>query len=99
MAAPTPEEQKAWLTTNVAADLTYIWEAMGVTLERQYDLGQNYRSVALFAALAGTKQEARAALGRDLGIARQQMQGRGPHWPAWWQPGSRRWIPQRKSEA
>jgi hypothetical protein len=68
MAAPTPEEQRAWLTTNVAADLTYIWEAMGVTLERQYDLGQNYRSVALFAALADTKQEARTALGRDLGI-------------------------------
>ena len=68
MAAPTPAEQREWLTTNVAADLTYIWEAMGVTLERQYDLGQNYRSVALFAALADTKQEARTALARDLGI-------------------------------
>lgn len=68
MAAPTPEEQRAWLAQNVDADLTYIWEAMGVTLERQYDLGQNYRSVALFAAMADTKQEARTALGRDLGI-------------------------------
>ena len=68
MAAPTPEEQRAWLTQNVAADLTYIWEAMGVTLDRQYDLGQNYRNVSLFAALADTKAEARAALGRDLGI-------------------------------
>ena len=56
--AMTPEEQKTWLTTHVAADLTYIWEAMGVTLERQYELGQNYNSVALFAALADTKQEA-----------------------------------------
>ena len=64
----TPEEQKTWLTTHVAADLTYIWEVMGVTLERQYELGQNYNSVALFAALADTKQEARTALGRDLGI-------------------------------
>lgn len=68
MAAPTPEEQKEWLTQNVAADLMYIWEAMGVTLDRQYDLGQNYRNIALFAALADTKQEARTALARDLGI-------------------------------
>ena len=68
MAAPTPEEQKAWLTSNVAADLTYIWEAMGVTLDRQYELGQNYHNVSLFAALADSKQEARTALARDLGI-------------------------------
>ena len=68
MAAPTPEEQRLWLSQNVAADLTYIWEAMGITLDRQYELGQNYRNVALFAALADTKQEARAALARDLGI-------------------------------
>ena len=68
MAAPTPEEQRLWLSQNVAADLTYIWEAMGITLDRQYELGQNYRNVALFAALADTKQEARTALARDLGI-------------------------------
>ena len=70
MAVPvlTAEEQRAWLSANVAADLTYIWEAMGVTLERQYDLGQNYPSVSLFAALADTKADARTALGRDLGI-------------------------------
>ena len=52
----------------MASDLTYIWEAMGVTLDRQYDLGQNYNSVSLFAALADTRQEARTALSRDLGI-------------------------------
>ena len=68
MAAPTPEEQRAWLAANVASDLTYIWEAMRVSLERQFDLGQNYNSVALFAAIADSKQEARTALGRDLGI-------------------------------
>ena len=70
MAAPVPtaEEKRAWLSDNVAADLTYIWEAMGVTLDRQYDLGQNYQSVSLFAALADTKADARTALGRDLGI-------------------------------
>ena len=68
MAAPTPEEQRAWLAANVASDLTYIREAMGVSLERQFDLGQNYNSVALFAAIADSKQEARTALGRDLGI-------------------------------
>ena len=68
MAAPTPEEQRAWLAANVASDLTYIWEAMGVSLERQFELGQNYNSVALFAAIADSKQEARTALGRDLGI-------------------------------
>ena len=41
---------------------------MGVTLDRQHALGQNYSNVALFAALADSKQEARTALGRDLGI-------------------------------
>ena len=66
--ALTPEQQRTWLTQNVAADLTYIWDVMGVTLERQYDLGQNYTNVSLFAALADSKQEARTALGRDLGI-------------------------------
>ena len=70
MAVPvvTPEEQRAWLSQNVASDLTYIWEAMGVTLDRQYDLGQNYNSVSLFAALADTRQDARTALSKDLGI-------------------------------
>ena len=66
--ALTPEQQRTWLTQNVAADLTYIWDVMGMTLERQYDLGQNYTNVSLFAALADSKQEARTALGRDLGI-------------------------------
>ena len=56
------------MAANVASDLTYIWEAMRVSLERQFDLGQNYNSVALFAAIADSKQEARTALGRDLGI-------------------------------
>ena len=70
MAVPvlTPEEQRAWLQASVAADLTYIWRVMGVNLDCQYDLGQNYKNVALFAALADTRQEARTALGRDLGI-------------------------------
>ena len=70
MAVPVvaPEEQRTWLSQNVASDLTYMWEAMGVTLDRQYDLGQNYNSVSLFAALADTRQEARTALSRDLGI-------------------------------
>eukprot|EP00435_Cladocopium_sp_Y103_P007668 s5210_g2.t1 len=70
MAAPalTPEQQKAWLQENVNADLTYIFEQMGVSLERQYELGQHYKSVMLFAALADNRGEARTALARDLGI-------------------------------
>eukprot|EP00435_Cladocopium_sp_Y103_P032652 s3838_g8.t1 len=70
MAVPalTPEQQKAWLQEHVNADLTYIFEQMGVPLERQYDLGQHYKSVMLFAALADNRGEARTALARDLGI-------------------------------
>ena len=62
------EQRREWLQTNVAADLTYIWEQMGVTLDHQYELGQNYTNVALFGALADTGADARTALGRDLGI-------------------------------
>eukprot|EP00435_Cladocopium_sp_Y103_P052283 s2541_g16.t1 len=70
MAAPalTPEQQKAWLQEHVNADLTYIFEQMGVPLDRQYDLGQHYKSVMLFAVLADNRGEARTALARDLGI-------------------------------
>ena len=62
------EQRREWVQTNVAADLTYIWEQMGVTLDHQYELGQNYANVALFGALADTRADARTALGRDLGI-------------------------------
>ena len=75
------EQRREWVQTNVAADLTYIWEQMGVTLDHQYELGQNYTNVALFGALADTRADARTALGRDLGIDPAANPANRARWP------------------
>ena len=64
--ALTDADRQEYLALNVSADLTYIWESLGVSLERQYTLGQHYVDVRRFAALADTRAEARAALRADL---------------------------------
>eukprot|EP00435_Cladocopium_sp_Y103_P048825 s2527_g14.t1 len=70
MAVPPLDDaqRRTWLQSNVDADLLYVLDQMGVALERQHDLCQHYKSIALFAAIADTRAEARTALARDLQI-------------------------------
>lgn len=60
--------RRAFLHREVDSDLVYIWEDSGVTLASQYQLGQEYRTIRKFAALADSKADARAAFTADLGI-------------------------------
>ena len=60
--------RRAFLHQEVDADLVYIWEDSGVSLEHQYLLGQEYKTIRKFAALADTKAEARGAFTADLAI-------------------------------
>ena len=60
--------RRLFLHREVDSDLVYIWEDAGVSLAHQHDLGQAYRTVRKFAALADSKAEARAAFSADLGL-------------------------------
>ena len=60
--------RRAFLHQEVDSDLVYIWEDAGVSLEHQYNLGQEYKTIRKFAALADTKVEARGAFTADLGV-------------------------------
>ena len=60
--------RRAFLHREVDSDLVYIWEDSGISLAHQYELGQGYRTVRKFAALADGKAEARAAFAANLGL-------------------------------
>ena len=61
--------RRAYVAQHVSADLIYVWEEMGLSLLRQRELAERYRSVALFSSIADTRADARAALtaGGDRG--------------------------------
>lgn len=60
--------RRLFLHREVDSDLVYIWDDAGVTLAHQYEIGQAYRTVRKFSALADGKAEARAAFAADLGL-------------------------------
>ena len=64
----TDAEKRQYLATQVSADLTYILEEVKLPLDVQYNLGQTYTTIALFAAIADTKPNARDAFRQDLAI-------------------------------
>lgn len=68
MAVVDDAARRLFLHRDVDSDLVYIWEDSGVSLAHQYELGQLYRTVRKFAALADAKAEARAAFAADLGL-------------------------------
>ena len=58
--------RRLFLHTEVDSDLVYVWEEAGVSLERQYLLGQNYRTVRKFSAIGDTRVEEREGFVADL---------------------------------
>ena len=68
MAVVDDPARRLYLHREVDSDLVYIWEDSGVSLAHQYELGQAYKTVRKFAALADSKIDARAAFGADLGL-------------------------------
>jgi hypothetical protein len=58
-----PEAMRLFLKEEVAGDLTYIWDEATMPLLLQYDIGQLYRSVRLFASMADDRPEVRGMHG------------------------------------
>ena len=54
-----------WVHRNVDADLQFIFQEAEVPEQIQYDLGQHYKSVRRFSALADDRAGVRQALQAD----------------------------------
>ena len=69
MAAPiTDADRRNYLQTEVDADLVFVWDEAGVSLQNQYVVAQNYKTIRKFAAIGDTRAEARAAFQADIPI-------------------------------
>ena len=67
MALPTDDAGRIlYVAQHVSSDLAFVWDEMGVSLQRQVELGVRYRTVARFASLAASRAESRAALRQDV---------------------------------
>jgi hypothetical protein len=62
----TQEEMKEFLRTEIASDLTFIWDDVAMPLQLQHTIGQLYRTVRLFASMADDRPGARE-MGPDFG--------------------------------
>ena len=61
-------ERSEWVHRNVDADLQFIFQEAEVPEQIQYDLGQHYKSVRRFSALADDRAGVRQALQADYNI-------------------------------
>ena len=66
--AVTDEDRRAYITENVAADLQYVLEDTGISLDLQYRLTQHYNTVRVFAAVGDTSADVRRALQTDFAL-------------------------------
>ena len=57
-----------WVHRNVDADLQFIFQESEVPEQTQYDLGQHYKSVRRFSALADDRAGVRQALQADFNL-------------------------------
>ena len=64
--AVTDEDRRAYITENVAADLQYVLEDTGISLDLQYRLTQHYNTLRVFAAIGDTSADVRTALQTDF---------------------------------
>ncbi len=71
-----PAARAAWLHANVDADLQFIFQEAGMSEQAQYDIGQHYRTVRRFSALADTRTDLRAALATDFTLRADNAAGR-----------------------
>ena len=60
-----PEARVAWVHANVDSDLQFIFEDAGMGEQVQYDIGQNFRTLRRFSAMADDRASLRQALQTD----------------------------------
>ena len=96
MAVVDDAARRLYLHREVDSDLVYIWEDSGVSLAHQYELGQAYKTVRKFAALADSKVDARAAFGADLGLDPAKGPFHERRWRDWLQHGRLQMKPMRR---
>ena len=66
--ATTPDQQREFLRQHVDSDFSFLLEEHGVDLSSQQAVGQHYRNIRTFAALADDRASVRSAIGADFGI-------------------------------
>ena len=71
-----PAARAAWVHANVDADLQFIFQEAGMGEQVQYDIGQHYRTVRRFSALAGLRTELRTAIAADFTLRADNAAGR-----------------------
>ena len=59
-------QRRQYIQTNITSDLQYVWEDSGLSLNTQYTLGQHYKSLRVFIAIAETTADVRTALQNDF---------------------------------
>ena len=68
-------QRREYLQKNVTADLQYIWDDSEVSLDLQHRLGQHYKNLRVFVALAESSTELREALKTDYQLDAAQGAG------------------------
>ena len=71
-----PAARAAWVHEHVDADLQFIFQEAGMSEQVQYDIGQHYKTVRRFSALADTRADLRAALAADFTLRADNAAGR-----------------------
>ena len=71
-----PAARAAWVHGNVDADLQFIFQEAGMSEQVQFDIGQHYRTVRRFSALADTCADRRTALAADFAVRAANAAGR-----------------------
>ena len=60
--------RRRFVTENVTADLSYLWEESGVSEQLQFDMAAHYKTVRLFSAIGDDRPSVRAAMTADFGL-------------------------------
>ena len=68
-------QRREYLQKNVTADLQYMWDDSEVSLDLQHRLGQHYKNLRVFVALAESSTELREALKTDYQLDAAQGAG------------------------
>ncbi len=61
-----PAARAAWVNRNMDADIQYIFQEAGIDEALQYNIGQHYRTIRRFSAIADDRQGVRTALEADF---------------------------------
>ena len=63
-----PAARAAWVNTHVDADLQFVFQESGIDEGLQYTLGQHFRTIRRFSAIADDRPGLRAALEADFQV-------------------------------